>query len=252
MGGGVDKILPRNTTIPAGARSTFTTYADNQTGFEIHIVQGERELAGDCRSLARLTLRGIPPMPAGMARLEVHFNVDENNLLQVRAVETTTGIEQTIEVTPSYGLSDEEIEDMLIDALDHGEEDLDARRLADARVEAERVILATEKSLAQDAALLSEGERQLVLQSVEELRKSLQSTLAPGKAASLISLKMERLDEVTHDWAGRRMNAAITSALAGRGVDVVSKSVAGALGVDAHVEEHQRNRVSRGDGGSQE
>src|SRR5690606_22528888 len=101
MGGGVDKILPRNTTIPAGARSTFTTYADNQTGFAIHVVQGERELAPDCRSLARFTLTGIPPMPAGLARLEVHFYVDENNLLEVRAKELTTGIEQRIEVKPS-------------------------------------------------------------------------------------------------------------------------------------------------------
>src|SRR5690606_11851076 len=140
MGGGVDKILPRNTTVPAGARSTFTTYADNQTGFELHVVQGERELAPDCRSLARFTLRGIPPMPAGMARRGGYFPVDENSLLEVRALETTTGIEQRIEVKPSYGLSDEEIEDMLIDALDHGEEDLDARRHADATVEAKRVM----------------------------------------------------------------------------------------------------------------
>ena len=132
MGGGVDKILPRNTTIPAGARATFTTYSDNQTGFEIHVVQGERELAKDCRSLGRFSLRGIPPMPAGLARLEVHFDVDENNLLSVTATETLTGRTQRIEVKPSYGLSEEDIEDMLIDALENGEADLEARRLADA------------------------------------------------------------------------------------------------------------------------
>jgi len=103
MGGGVDKILPRNTTIPTGARATFTTYADNQTGFELHVVQGERELAADCRSLARFSLRGIPPLPAGMARLEVELHVDENNLLKVSARETTTGISQEIAVQPSYG-----------------------------------------------------------------------------------------------------------------------------------------------------
>ncbi|MCH2109681.1 MAG: Fe-S protein assembly chaperone HscA, partial [Polyangiaceae bacterium] len=142
MGGGIDKILPRNTTIPAGARSTFTTYADNQTGFELHVVQGERELAENCRSLARFSLRGIPPMPAGIARLEVNFHVDENNLLTVNAKELTTGIEQEVEVKPSYGLSEDEIEDMLIDALEHGEEDLDDRRLRDVAVEAQRVILA--------------------------------------------------------------------------------------------------------------
>src|SRR5690606_36268737 len=137
---GVDKILPRNTTIPVGATSVFTTYADNQTGFELHVVQGERELAEDCRSLARFSLKGIPPMPAGMARLEVSFHVDENNLLTVTAKELSTGRSQTVEVKPSYGLSDEVIEQMLIDALDHGEEDVERRALADARVEAQRIL----------------------------------------------------------------------------------------------------------------
>jgi molecular chaperone HscA len=143
MGGGVDKVLPRNTTIPTGARSTFTTYADNQTGFEIHVVQGERELAKDCRSLAHFTLKGIPPMPAGLARLEVTFHVDENNLLKVEAKEMTTGLSQQIEVKPSYGLTDEQVEDMLLDALDHGEEDFEMRRLVEARVEGSRMLLAT-------------------------------------------------------------------------------------------------------------
>src|SRR5690606_19166647 len=139
MGGGVDKVLPRNSTIPVGARSTFTTFADNQTGFEIHVVQGERELAGDCRSLARFTLKGIPPMPAGMARLDVEFHVDADGLLAVHAKELTTGLEQTVEVKPSYGLTDEQVEEMLIAALDFGEADLEARRLADARVEGQRI-----------------------------------------------------------------------------------------------------------------
>src|SRR6187551_684854 len=140
MGGGIDKVLPRNTTIPAGATSVFTTYADNQTGFELHVVQGERELAEDCRSLARFSLKGIPPMPAGLARLEVSFFVDENNLLTVTAKELSTGNTQQVEVKPSYGLSDDEIEDMLIDALDHGEEDVERRALADARVEGQRIL----------------------------------------------------------------------------------------------------------------
>src|SRR5690606_29709939 len=145
MGGGVDKVLPRNTTIPAGATSVFTTYADNQTGFELHVVQGERELAQDCRSLARFSLKGIPPMPAGMARLEVSFFVDENSLLTVTAKELTTGNSQKVEVKPSYGLSEDEIEEMLIDALDHGEEDIEKRALADAKVEAQRILLSTKK-----------------------------------------------------------------------------------------------------------
>ena len=121
MGGVVDKILPAQHHHPGGARATFTTYADNQTGFELHVVQGERELAGDCRSLARFTLKGIPPMPAGMARLEVTFHVDADGLLSVNAEELTTGIAQSVEVKPSYGLTDDEVEQMLIDALDHGE-----------------------------------------------------------------------------------------------------------------------------------
>jgi molecular chaperone HscA len=137
MGGVAEKVLPRNTTIPAGARQVFTTYADNQTGFDLHIVQGERELAADCRSLARFVLKGIPPMPAGLARLEVTFRVDADGLLSVTARETTTGVEAKVEVKPSYGLTDEEVENMLLSALDHGEEDLERRRLIEARVEAE-------------------------------------------------------------------------------------------------------------------
>jgi molecular chaperone HscA len=156
MGGGVDRILPRNTTIPAGARATFTTYADNQTGFEIHVVQGERELSQDCRR-SRASPEGRAADAGGMARLEVSFDVDENGLLHVTASERTTGVTQSIEVTPSYGLSDEEVEQMLIDALDHGEEDLERARLADARVEAERIALATQKALVDGPSVARRG-----------------------------------------------------------------------------------------------
>lgn len=246
MGGGVDKILPRNTSIPAGARSTFTTYADNQTGFEIHVVQGERELAQDCRSLARFSLKGVPPMPAGMARLEIHFDVDENSLLHVSAKELLTGIEQTVEVKPTYGITDDEIEDMLIDALEHGEEDLEARRLADARVEAERVLLATEKSLATDADLLEEPEKKLITETMEALRTSIGKGPAgldgASKKASGVQVRLDALDEATKAWAGRRMNRAIAGALSGHGVDEVAQGVDHARGVDAHVKEHEKNR----------
>jgi len=241
MGGGVDKILPRNTTIPAGARSTFTTYADNQTGFELHVVQGERELAKDCRSLARFTLKGIPAMPAGLARLEVHFDVDENGLLTVRARETTTGREQVVEVRPSYGLSEDMIEDMLIDALEHGETDLEERRRADAVVEANRVLAATLKSLGSDADLLEPDERERILQAVT----ALQAALAEGVSASLIQSRMETLDLATADWAGRRMNRAIFGALSGHGVSEIERNVEGARGVESHVEEHEANRARR-------
>lgn len=249
MGGGVDKILPRNTPIPAGARSTFTTYADNQTGFEIHVVQGERELAADCRSLARFSLKGIPPMPAGMARLEIRFNVDENSLLRVSAREVVTGIEQEVEVKPSYGITDDEIEDMLIDALEHGEEDLEARRLADARVEAERVLLATEKSLKVDEELLEQGERTSILEAITALKRVLgrgpEGADGAARKASAVQVRLDALDEATKAWAGRRMNRAIALALAGQGVDTVAKDVVNARGVDAHVEEHEANRARK-------
>jgi molecular chaperone HscA len=248
MGGGVDKILPRNTAVPAGARSTFTTYADNQTGFSIHVVQGERELSQDCRSLARFELKGIPKMPAGLARLEIEFHVDENNLLSVSAKELTTGITQSVEVKPSYGLSDDEIEDMLIDALEHGEEDLEARRLADARVEAQRVLLATKKSLQSDADLLEAGELEQINQAIADLEKSIlvgDDTQAQAKKASAVQVRIDALDDATKPWAGRRMNRAILGALSGVDVVRVEKDVARARGVDAHVQEHEKNRASR-------
>ncbi|HEY6081318.1 MAG TPA: Fe-S protein assembly chaperone HscA [Polyangiaceae bacterium] len=235
MGGGVDKILPRNTTIPAGARATFTTYADNQTGFELHVVQGERELAADCRSLARFSLRGIPPLPAGMARLEVELHVDENGLLKVSARETTTGISQQVEVQPSYGLTDDDVERMLIDALDHGEQDLERRRLVEVCVEGERVLLATEKGLAADADLLEGSERADVDRAVTALREAIRD----ARSASPVQAAVDALDHVTHEWAGRRMNRAVAQAIAGRNLREVEHSVQHAAGVDAHVARHR-------------
>jgi molecular chaperone HscA len=249
MGGGVDKILPRNTSIPTGARSTFTTYADNQTGFEIHVVQGERELAQDCRSLARFSLKGIPPMPAGIARLEINFQVDENSLLSVSAKELTTGVEQWVEVKPSYGISEDEIEDMLIDALEHGEEDLEARRLSDARVEAERVLLATEKSLDSDSDLLSSEEAATIHEAIVALKRALgrgpDGARDSASRATVVQLRLDDLDDATSAWAGRRMNRAIAGVLSGQNVAEVEKGVAQARGVDAHVREHEENRASR-------
>lgn len=241
MGGGVDRVLPRNTTIPAGAKSVFTTFADDQTGFEIHVVQGERELAQDCRSLARFTLAGIPPRPAGMARLEVHFFVDENNLLQVRAVELSTGLEQRVEVKPSYGLTDEQIEDMLIDAIDHGDSDLEARRLADGRVEGQRLLLATVKALAADADLLTTEERAAVDAAVEALRQAIANATAPGAVQRAI----DELDRVTHEWAGRRMDRAMKDAIAGKRLGDLAAEVETAAGVDAHVAAHEAARAGR-------
>jgi molecular chaperone HscA len=239
MGGGVDKILPRNTTIPAGAKATFTTYADNQTGFELHVVQGERELAQDCRSLARFSLKGVPPLPAGMARLEVDFHVDENGLLAVTAREASTGITQRVEVRPSHGLSDEEVERMLLDALDHGEQDFEARRLSDARVEAERLLLATTKALEADRDLFEPGESERVERAISSLRSSMS-----GSSSSAIQSGIDELDQVTHAWAGRRMNRAVQAAIEGRAVSEIERSVERAAGVDAHVAAHAAARES--------
>jgi molecular chaperone HscA len=239
MGGGVDKILPRNTTIPAGAKSTFTTYADNQTGFELHVVQGERELAADCRSLARFSLKGVPPLPAGMARLEVEFHVDENGLLAVTARELTTGVTQRVEVKPSYGLDDAEVERMLIEALDQGEADFEKRRLVEARVESERVLLATEKGLRADADLLEPAERAEVDAAVERLRGTL-----TGVSPAAIQAALDALDAATHSWAGRRMNRAVQSAIEGHAVTDIERRVERAQGVEAHLAQHAAGKVS--------
>jgi molecular chaperone HscA len=242
MGGAVDRILPRNTTIPVGAKATFTTYADNQTGFELHVVQGERELAKDCRSLARFTLKGIPPLPAGQARLEVNFHVDENSLLKVHARELSTGIEQRVEVKPTYGMTDEQVEEMLIDALDHGEEDFEQRRLAEAQVESSRVLHATKKALSADADLLNADEREAIGRSLEQLEQALVPTSASHTASRLAALT-KALDDATHTFAGRRMDRAFNAALAGRDVGVLESSVEHARGVEAHLEEHgERSR----------
>jgi molecular chaperone HscA len=223
MGGVAEKILPRNTTIPAGARATFTTYADHQTGFDLHIVQGERELAADCRSLARFLLKGIPPMPAGMARLEVSFRVDADGLLHVAARELTTGIEQRVEVKPSYGLSDEEIEHMLLEALDEAERDVARRRLVDRRVEADRMLQATASALARDADLLEEGERGRIEAAMGALRAAV-----AGDDAALVLLRTEELDDASRAWAGRRMDRAVAAAIAGRSVAEVDAAVVAA------------------------
>ena len=235
MGGVAEKILPRNTTIPAGARQVFTTYADDQTGFDLHVVQGERELAADCRSLARFVLKGIPRMPAGLARLEVTFRVDADGLLDVSAKETTTGIEAKVEVKPSYGLTDAEVEDMLLAALDHGEDDLEKRKLVEARVEASQVVTATRKAIAVDADLLSEDERARIERALADLEAAVK-----GERASAITTRTEALDEATHEWAGRRMDRAVARAIAGKDVNEIEKEVARADGVDAHVEAHAR------------
>jgi molecular chaperone HscA len=226
-GGVVDKILPRNSTIPCSAKATYTTQEDRQTGFEVHVVQGEREMVTDNRSLARFTLKGIPPMPAGIARLEVTFQVDADGLLSVHAREVTTGIEQIVSVKPSYGLDDATVEQMLLDALDHGEEDLTRRRLAENRVEAGRILLATSKGFDADYDLLEPGEKARIEHACAALEEAMR-----GPDPARIHARIDALDTVTKAFAGRRMNRAIARAIEGRRLDTVEKSVQHAKGVE--------------------
>ena len=216
-GGVVDKILPRNTTIPSAARATYTTQEDNQTGFEIHVLQGEREMVADHRSLARFTLKGIPPLAAGLAKLEVTFRVDADGLLSVHAKELTTGVEQSVAVKPSYGLDDEAVEQMLMAALDHGEEDLRARRLAENRVEAHRLLVATRKAVDADAELLGPGEREPIEAAIRALDEA-----ARGDDPSQIQARIDDVDNATNEFAARRMNRAIARAIEGKRVDDVA------------------------------
>lgn len=220
MGGIVEKIIPRNSRVPTGAKQVFTTYADGQTGFDLHVVQGERETASECRSLARFKLTGLPKMAAGMARLEVMFLIDENGLLQVDARELTSGRAAHIAVKPSYGLSEEQIEQMLVDSFEHAEGDLRKRALLEQRVEAERILQALDVALRQDGELLSEEETQPIV----EARAALQAART-GVDHRLIADCITALDVVSKEFAQRRMNAGLSRAVTGKSVGSVEKAV---------------------------
>jgi len=219
MGGVMSKIILRNSTIPASGREMFTSFADNQTAVDVHVLQGERELAADCRSLARFKLRGIPPMPAGMPRIEVRFQIDANGILSVGARELRTSIEQTIEVKPSYGLTDQEVERMLIESFEHAEADFEARLLIDARNEAETVIHATEKSIRRPdfdqlaAEALEPGERGRIEQALADAKQAI-----GGIDRELLLQKTEALNQVTRPLAEVVMNRSVREALAGKNV----------------------------------
>jgi Fe-S protein assembly chaperone HscA len=210
-GGIVSKIIDRNSTIPASASETFTTGVDGQTNVLIHVVQGEREMAKDCRSLARFDLKGIAPMPAGMARIEVRFLIDANGILNVTALDARTGKEQSVEVKPSYGLTDEQVEAMIEASIHHAEEDLRAAQVAQARVEADAMITATEKAVRGDAYLELDGaERQRITEAIRQLQ-----AVYYADNHHLIREKIEALNEATQQLAENLMNTAVRSALKG-------------------------------------
>jgi molecular chaperone HscA len=213
MGGLTEKIIPRNTTIPAARAQEFTTFKDGQTGMSIHVVQGERELVSDCRSLARFELKGIPPMAAGAARVRVSFQVDADGLLSVSAREGTSGVEASVTVKPSYGLGDADIERMLRDSFEHAREDMHARALAEQRVDGQRLIEATRAALAGDSQLLTPEEKSSIDAAIASLEK-----LLPGTDHRAIKKAVEGLNHATEGFAARRMDEGIKRALAGRKV----------------------------------
>ncbi len=213
MGGLAEKIIPRNTTIPAAKAQEFTTFKDGQTGMSFHVVQGERELVADCRSLARFELKGIPPMAAGAARVRVTFQVDADGLLSVTAQEKSTGVETSIAVKPSYGLADADIERMLRDSFQHAKEDVHARALAEYRVEGQRLVEATRSALAVDRALLQPDEIAAIEAAVALLEKRLAAT-----DHRAIKQATDALNRATDEFAARRMDQGIRRALAGRNI----------------------------------
>ena len=217
MGGLVERIVPRNTTIPAALAQDFTTYKDGQTALALHVVQGERDLVADCRSLARFELRGIPPMAAGAARIRVTFTIDADGLLSVTAREQGTGVEAHIDVKPAYGLSDEQIAKMLQDSFTTAQADMQARALVEARVDADRMLLATQTALAADGDLLTATD----LADIQALMQTLRQVAAESQSAADIEASTQALAKGTEAFAAQRMNRGISRALAGRHIEAM-------------------------------
>ena len=217
MGGLVERIVPRNTTIPAALAQDFTTYKDGQTALALHVVQGERDLVADCRSLARFELRGIPPMAAGAARIRVTFTIDADGLLSVTAREQGTGVEAHIDVKPAYGLSDEQIAKMLQESFTTAQADMQARALVEARVDADRMLLATQTALAADGDLLTATDQA----DIQALMQTLRQVAAESQSAADIEASTQALAKGTEAFAAQRMNRGISRALAGRHIEAM-------------------------------
>ncbi|GLS82917.1 Fe-S protein assembly chaperone HscA [Paraferrimonas haliotis] len=216
MGGLTEKIIPRNTTIPVARAQEFTTFKDGQTAMACHVVQGERELVADCRSLARFELRGIPPMAAGAAHIRVTFQVDADGLLSVTAMEKSSEVQASIQVKPSFGLSDSEIADMLKASMTHAKSDIEARMLTEQKVEAARVVESINSALEADAQLLNEDELTAIKASIKALVET-----ANGDDGDAIKAAIEAMDELTQNFASKRMDTSIKQALTGHSVDEI-------------------------------
>ena len=214
MGGLVEKVIPRNTTIPVAKAQEFTTFKDGQTAMAVHVLQGERELVDDCRSLARFELRGLPPMTAGAAHIRVTFNVDADGLLSVTAMEKSTGVESSIEVKPSFGLDDNQISQMIKDSMSNAAEDMQARMLREQQVDASRVIESVQAALVADSKLLNSDEIAVIESAIKLLAQ-----VSQGSDIKAIESALDKLNDSTAIFAERRMDSSISQALAGQSVD---------------------------------
>lgn len=226
MGGIVETLIPRNATIPIGARQVFTNYSEQQTGMDIHVVQGERELASDCRSLAKFVLTGMPRLPPSMARVEVSFQLDADALLTVTARELMTGVRQSVEVKPTYGLSDEEVDNLVMASLDHAEDDFNRRGVAEGRVELGRVVLAVQTALTEVGhveGLLVAGEREAIESALVSANQTMgDTTLTEGRT---FGTAREALEAVSEDFARRRMERALLSGMGGKSLAEIETSL---------------------------
>ncbi|MBD8630924.1 MAG: Fe-S protein assembly chaperone HscA [Massilia sp.] len=225
MGGLVEKIIPRNSTIPVARAQEFTTFKDGQTALAVHVVQGERELVSDCRSLARFELRGIPPMAAGAARIRVTYQVDADGLLAVAAREMRSGVEASITVKPSYGLADDQVARMLQDSYTSASSDMQMRALREEQVEAERILLATQSALDSDTDLLSPDEQAAIAGQLQMVRDAVamsnDTTLEPGLRQNVVHDAVQALAHGTEEFAARRMDKSVRKALSGKSLDEI-------------------------------
>jgi molecular chaperone HscA len=219
MGGLVEKIIPRNSTIPCARAQEFTTFKDGQTALAVHVLQGERELVQDCRSLARFELRGIPPMAAGAARIRITYQVDADGLLSVTARETRSGVEASVTVKPSYGLADDEVARMLQDSYSSAQGDAEQRALREELVDAERIVLATQSALDADAALLAADERAAIDHLMADVIRAIESSRDKPEQRDMLKAAVDQLAAGTEEFASRRMDQSVRTALAGKALN---------------------------------